>query len=237
MVSRPRIPVKRPIQFFSRTFLDGLACDGLADGFLAMVFMSMTRWMSGPAGRRGIRDFVALLEQLSGARGLGFGIVVNGCERFAGSDLVSNFLVQHDADGRIDGIFFALAAAAENHAGGADLLALQWMPRIRPAHWRLPWMCCACGRRLASSMTRASPPCSSTIWRNFSSAWPDEINLRCVVCLPRRISIRRRDATSSRRVRGRVRASLAVRRRATLPLLRPLRARCRSCCRAADPCR
>ena len=44
--------------------------------------------------------------------------------RFAGSNLVSNFFVQHDADGRVDGIFFALAAAAENHTGRADLLAL-----------------------------------------------------------------------------------------------------------------
>ena len=41
-------------------------------------------------------------------------------------------------------------------------------------------VCCACGNRLASSITRASPPCSSTICRNFSSALPDEIN--CALC-------------------------------------------------------
>ncbi len=32
--------------------------------------------------------------------------------------------MQHDAHGRIHSIFLTLASATENHAGGADLLAL-----------------------------------------------------------------------------------------------------------------
>src|SRR5712671_1003721 len=44
-------------------------------------------------------------------------------------------------------------------------------------------VCPACGNRFVSSITRGSPPCSSTIRRNVSSALPDEINLS-LCCLP-----------------------------------------------------
>src|ERR1019366_10192288 len=43
--------------------------------------------------------------------------------RLAGRDFVADFLMNDDADGGIDGIFFAFAASAENDAGGADLFA------------------------------------------------------------------------------------------------------------------
>src|SRR5207302_4711705 len=56
-------------------------------------------------------------------RGLCVGVAVNGAERLAGSDFVTNLLMDDDAYCRIDGIFFAFAASAEDDAGGADLFA------------------------------------------------------------------------------------------------------------------
>ena len=57
----------------------------------------------------------------------------------------------------------------------------QAVPTI--SHWMAPTYpprglvtsseCFARGSRSGSSITLGSPPCSSTIWRNFSSAWPD----------------------------------------------------------------
>ncbi len=49
---------------------------------------------------------------------------MNGAERFAGGNFVADLLMNVDADGGIDGIFFAFAASAEDDAGGADLFAL-----------------------------------------------------------------------------------------------------------------
>ena len=47
-----------------------------------------------------------------------------GAERVAGLYSVADFFPQDEADGRIDRVFLPLAAAAEHHAGYADLLAL-----------------------------------------------------------------------------------------------------------------
>ena len=49
---------------------------------------------------------------------------MDGTERLAGGNRVADFFVNDNPDGRIDGVFFLLAAASENYAGGANLLAL-----------------------------------------------------------------------------------------------------------------
>src|SRR5258708_7851018 len=68
-------------------------------------------------------NLIALLQQCFCASGLCVGVAVNGAERFAGSDFVADLLMDDDAYGGIDRIFFALAASAEDDAGGADLFA------------------------------------------------------------------------------------------------------------------
>src|SRR5713226_7309776 len=48
---------------------------------------------------------------------------MNGAERFADGNFVTYLLMDDDAHGGIDRIFFAFAASAEDDAGGADLFA------------------------------------------------------------------------------------------------------------------
>src|SRR5260370_23316415 len=51
------------------------------------------------------------------------GVAVNGAERLANGNLVAGLFMNLDTDRRIDGIFLAFAASAEDDAGGADLFA------------------------------------------------------------------------------------------------------------------
>ena len=48
---------------------------------------------------------------------------MNGAQRLAGRNFVADLFMNDDADGGIDGIFFAFAASAEDDAGGAHLFA------------------------------------------------------------------------------------------------------------------
>ena len=149
---------------------------------------------------------------------------------------IPDFLVQHNSYCWIDGIFFPFAAAAENHACRADLLALHRReisgPRTRNYHRVLRLRAASWDRRSLADLRPAVPPSAETC----SSALPEEINFSLCSFLPRRVSRRRPDAASIPQVPGRVRANLPVRRRAELPRLPQLPAHCRSCCPAADPC-
>src|SRR5260370_29556762 len=51
------------------------------------------------------------------------GVAVNGAERLANGNLVAGLFMNLDTDRRIDGIFLAFTASAEDDAGGADLFA------------------------------------------------------------------------------------------------------------------
>src|SRR5579862_349385 len=71
-----------------------------------------------------LADLETRFQQRLGASSALLGVVVHGAERLAGADLVANFLVQNESDGGIDGVFFALTSAAEDHAGDSGLFAL-----------------------------------------------------------------------------------------------------------------
>src|SRR3981081_1366988 len=113
MVSSPRMPVKRPIFIPFNLYP------------LESVFPFVNHPMNqGCVVRgRGGRDLIALLQPRFCARGLCVGVAVNGAERLADGNFVAYLLMNDDAHGGIDGIFFALAASAEDDAGGADLFA------------------------------------------------------------------------------------------------------------------
>src|ERR1700730_776646 len=69
---------------------------------------------------RGGCDLIALFEQRFCARGLCVGGALNGAERLADGNFVPYLLMDDDAYCRINGIFFAFAASAEDDAGSAD---------------------------------------------------------------------------------------------------------------------
>ena len=64
---------------------------------------------------------------------------MNCAERFTRANRIANLLVQDQAYGGIDEIFFFLAAATEHQAGDADLLALNAgnVSTRRAEEWRL----------------------------------------------------------------------------------------------------
>src|ERR1700676_384691 len=103
MVSSPRMPVKRPILVFP--------------------FVNHPIKQLELLRRRSACYLIALLQQRFCARGLCVGVAVNGAERLADGNFVADLLMDDDAHGGIVRIFFALAAAAENDASGADLFA------------------------------------------------------------------------------------------------------------------
>src|SRR5579862_3113915 len=71
-----------------------------------------------------LADLETRFQQRRGASSALLGVVVHGAERLASVNLVANFLVQDESDGGIDGVFFALTSAAEDHAGDSGLFAL-----------------------------------------------------------------------------------------------------------------
>src|ERR1700687_3523553 len=113
MVSSPRMPVKRPIVIPFILYP------------LESVFPFIDHAMNqGCFVRgRGGRDLIAFFQQSFCARGLRVGVAVDGAKGLAGRNSVTYLLVDDDAHGGIDGIFFAFAASAEDDAGGADLFA------------------------------------------------------------------------------------------------------------------
>src|SRR6267378_5145939 len=113
MVSSPRMPVKRPIFIPFNLYP------------LESVFPFIDRAMNQGCFTRGRggSDLIAFLQQRLCVRGLCVGVAVDGAERFAYGNFVTYLLVDDDAHGGIDGIFFAFAASAEDYAGGAHLFA------------------------------------------------------------------------------------------------------------------
>src|ERR1700680_3125877 len=113
MVSSPRMPVKRPI-FIPFDLYP-----------LESVFPFINHAMNQGYFVRG-RDgcnLIALFEHRFCARSLCVGVAVNGAERLADGNFVTDLLMDDDTHRGIDGIFFALAAPAQDDARGADLLA------------------------------------------------------------------------------------------------------------------
>src|ERR1700676_5674094 len=113
MVSSPRMPVKRPI------VIPFVLCP------LESVFPFIDHAMNQGCfvrGRGGC-NLIALFEQRFCARGLCVGVAVNGAERLANENFVTYLLMDDDAHGGIDGIFFAFAASAEDDASSANLFA------------------------------------------------------------------------------------------------------------------
>src|SRR6202790_764336 len=103
MVSSPRMPVKRPILVFP--------------------FVNHPIKQLELLRRRSACYLIALLQQRFCARGLCVGVAVNGAERLANENFVTYLLMDDDAHGGIDGIFFAFAASAEDDASSANLFA------------------------------------------------------------------------------------------------------------------
>src|ERR1700693_4560560 len=106
MASSPRMPVKRP-RFIPFNLYP-----------LESVFPFINHAMNQGyfvRGRGGC-DLIALFEQRFCARGLCVGVAVNGAERLAGRNFVTDLFMDDDAHGGIDGIFFAFAASAKNDA-------------------------------------------------------------------------------------------------------------------------
>src|SRR5450755_1460831 len=74
--------------------------------------------------RRRVRDLVAFFEKPLGLGCTDLRVVEQRAKGFARGDLIGDLLVQDNSDRRIDGVFFFLAAAAQNHACRAHFLAL-----------------------------------------------------------------------------------------------------------------
>src|SRR6202163_3767552 len=113
MVSSPRMPVQRPIVIPFILYP------------LESVFPFIDHAMNQGyfvRGRGGC-DLIALFEQRFCARGLCVRVAVNGAERLANGNFVTDLFVDDDAHSGIDRIFLAFAASAENDASGADLFA------------------------------------------------------------------------------------------------------------------
>src|ERR1700674_1973279 len=113
MVSSPRMPVKRPIVIPFNLYP------------LESVFPFIDHAMNQGyfvRGRGGC-DLIALFEQRFCARGLCVGVAVNGAERLADRNFVTYLLMDDDAYGGIDRIFFAFTASAKDDAGGPHLFA------------------------------------------------------------------------------------------------------------------
>src|SRR5947209_4320769 len=94
----------------------------------------------GPFLQQGRRaDLVCRFRQPSGLFKLGTAVIAKRAQRLACAYLVPNFLVNHDAHGRIDYIFFGGSSAAQQQAGDADFLAVDtgYLPGI-PAHHAQP---------------------------------------------------------------------------------------------------
>ena len=137
--------------------------------------------------RRSGPNLIALFQQLSSARGLCVGVAVigvamHGAERLAGGNSVADLFMNFDTDSRIDRIFLAFAASAEDDASGANLFA-QDARHISALWTRHIDTVISIRRRVGSSIVLMSPPCSSTIWRNLSKAWPEAM-IRSESCLP-----------------------------------------------------
>src|SRR5579864_6389293 len=71
-----------------------------------------------------LADLETRFQQRLGASSALLGVVVHGAERLASVNLVANFLVQNESDGRVDGVFLALTSAAQDDACDTGLLAL-----------------------------------------------------------------------------------------------------------------
>ena len=71
-----------------------------------------------------LRDVTALQKHLLCANSAIFGIVVNRENGFPRRDSIAHFVMQNDSNRRIDRIFLLPASAAENHACGANRLAV-----------------------------------------------------------------------------------------------------------------
>ena len=69
-------------------------------------------------------DLEALREQRRGLAEPRIGIVADCAKRFARFHCVADLLFEHQADGGIDLVLHFFAAAAEHHAGDANLLAM-----------------------------------------------------------------------------------------------------------------
>src|SRR5574341_381855 len=93
-----------------------------------------------PRSRRGSfgDDAVAFLEQRVRLFQMPLRVVVQGAERLARGDRVADFLVQLQPHGGIDGILFLLPASAQQHAGGAHLLAADAPHESRRARGHRP---------------------------------------------------------------------------------------------------
>src|SRR5208282_246319 len=109
MVSRPRMPVNRPI--FIPCYESVFRCMNHAMHQRLLV------------RRRSARNLITLFQQRFCARALRIGVAMNGAQRLALCDFVAYLFMNHDADGGIDGIFLALAPSAEDNAGGSDVFA------------------------------------------------------------------------------------------------------------------
>ncbi len=73
---------------------------------------------------RRFSNLKTLLKQLPGVNRASICIVVDRRQRLASRNRVSDFLVQYNSHGGIDGIFFPFASPTEDNARRADLLAL-----------------------------------------------------------------------------------------------------------------
>ena len=82
----------------------------------------MDQWP--PHGRRLLRHPIRLLQQTLRAAQPGIGIVMNAAEGFVLLHRVADFLVQNEANRRINHVIFLFAAAAQHQAGDSHLLAL-----------------------------------------------------------------------------------------------------------------
>src|ERR1700686_4077645 len=113
MVSSPRMPVKRPIVIPFNLYP------------LESVFPFIDHAMNQGyfvRGRGGC-DLIAFFQQRLCARGLCVGVAVDGAERLANGNFVTDLFMDDDAHGGINRIFLAFAASTEDDASGADLFA------------------------------------------------------------------------------------------------------------------
>ena len=137
--------------------------------FLPQISSNHSMNQRSSCSRRSVgRDLIALIKQLPGTGGLRFGIAVNRAKRFAGRNLVADFLVQTRCPpaGSTESSLL-LAAAAEDHAGRANLLrsaiAVTY-PALRAGHFhrvsgrRQPRR----DRRCARRRRLAAPPSGGT---------------------------------------------------------------------------
>src|SRR5258708_8528707 len=128
MVSSPRMQVKRPIVIPFNLYP------------LESVFPFIDHAMNQGWLLRGWsgRDLIAFVQQGFCARSLCFRVAVYGAERFAGRNFVAELLMNDDAYGGIDGIFFFFPASPEGDAGGVRPRPRACCYIDRLAGWRPP---------------------------------------------------------------------------------------------------